>query len=46
MFQKKNITIKEIPVRYDERKYGVSKSKLFSMLLSYSLETIKVVIKN
>ncbi len=44
--QKKNITIKEIPVRYDERKYGVSKSKLFSMLLSYSLETIKVVIKN
>ena len=43
--QKKGISIKEVPVKYDVRKYGVSKSKLVKMFISYFIETIKVTIR-
>ena len=43
--QKKGISIKEVPVKYDVRKYGVSKSKLVKMFISYFIETIKVSIR-
>lgn len=43
MIQKKKLNIIEIPTKYAPRKFGVSKSKLFKMFFTYSLETIKIV---
>ncbi len=43
--QKQNISIFDYPVKYDVRKYGVSKSRLVKMLFSYTIETIKLRIK-
>jgi len=42
--QKKKIIIKEVPVTYGKRKYGVSKSKLIKMLFTYTFHAIKLVI--
>tara|TARA_B110000285_G_C15016301_1_gene559243 strand:- start:373 stop:1065 length:693 start_codon:yes stop_codon:yes gene_type:complete len=42
--QKKKIIVKEIPVKYGKRKYGVSKSKLVQMLFTYTFHAIKLVI--
>ena len=43
--QKINISILDFPVKYNLRKYGQSKSKLVRMLVSYTIETIKLKIK-
>ena len=43
--QKQNISIFDFPIKYDLRKYGESKSKLVKMLISYSIETIKLKVK-
>ena len=45
LMQKKKLRITEIPLKYAPRKFGVSKSKLLKMFYSYSLETIKIVLK-
>ena len=44
--QKKKVNIIEVPTRYAPRKFGKSKSRLLKMLFSYSLETIKIVLRN
>ena len=41
--QKSKISIKEIPVKYGVRKYGVSKSRLVKMFLLYTAETLKLL---
>ena len=43
--QKQNISICDFPVKYDLRKYGHSKSRLVKMLISYTIETIKIKMK-
>ncbi len=44
--QKQKINIIDLPVKYNLRKYGYSKSRLVSMLISYSIETIKIKVNN
>lgn len=46
IMQKKKVNIIEVPTRYAPRKFGKSKSRLLKMLFSYSLETIKIVLRN
>ncbi|MDB9744630.1 glycosyltransferase family 2 protein [Pelagibacteraceae bacterium] len=41
--QRTEISIKEIPVKYGVRKYGVSKSRLARMFLLYTIETFKLL---
>ena len=43
--QKKKITIKEMPVKYGVRKYGISKSKLVTMFVIYTYHALKLIIK-
>lgn len=43
--QKQNTSIFDFPVKYDLRKYGQSKSRLVKMLISYTIETIKIKMK-
>ena len=44
--QKKNLKIRETPVRYGARKFGQSKSKFVKMLFSYSFAAAKLIFKN
>ena len=44
--QKKNIRIRETPVRYAPRKFGQSKTKFVRILFLYSFETAKLIFKN
>ena len=44
--QKKNLRIRETPVRYAPRKFGQSKTKFVKILFLYSLETVKLIFKN
>ena len=41
--QKKKISIKEIPVKYGARKYGISKSKLIAMFFLYTYHALKLL---
>lgn len=43
--QKAKIKILEFPVKYDLRRYGVSKSRLLKMFILYSIETLKLLFK-
>lgn len=43
--QKTKIKILEFPVKYDLRRYGVSKSRLLKMFILYSIETLKLLFK-
>ena len=44
--QKKNLTIRETPVRYAPRKFGQSKTKFVKILILYSFEAAKLIFKN
>ena len=44
--QKKNLRIRETPVRYAPRKFGQSKSKFVKLLFLYSFATAKLIFKN
>ena len=44
--QKKNLKIRETPVRYAPRKFGQSKTKFVKILFLYSFETAKLIFKN
>ena len=44
--QKKNLRIRETPVRYAPRKFGQSKTKFVKILFLYSFETAKLIFKN
>ena len=44
--QKKNLRIRESPVRYTPRKFGQSKTKFVKILFLYSFETAKLIFKN
>ena len=44
--QKKNLRIRETPVRYTPRKFGQSKTKFVKILFLYSFETAKLIFKN
>ena len=41
--QKTKISIKEIPVKYGARKYGISKSKLIAMFFLYTYHALKLL---
>ena len=44
--QKKNLRIRETPVRYAPRKFGQSKTKFVKILFLYSFEAAKLIFKN
>ena len=44
--QKKNLRIRETPVRYAPRKFGQSKTKFVKILFLYSFEATKLIFKN
>ncbi|GAB4219548.1 MAG: hypothetical protein Fur009_6240 [Candidatus Microgenomates bacterium] len=44
--KKSNFKIKEIPVYYQKRRYGKSKSNLIKMLLKYTIEALKLKVFN
>lgn len=44
--QKKEIRALEVPVKYEPRKFGQSKTKFVQILILYSFESVKLVLKN
>ena len=42
MQKKNNLNIKEISIVYDERKFGLSKTKFINVFLKYTFEIIKL----